>query len=56
MSAREEYNLGLLRRYAWPGLTPRQRHRLWRLDPLLYATVRGLAEELVSVPQEGNKR
>ncbi len=56
MSAREEYNLGLLRRYVWPSLTLRQRRRLWRLDPLLYATVRGLAEASASVPQEGTTR
>lgn len=44
MNAEDSYHLTLLRLFAWPELTKRQRRRLKRVDPLLYATIRGLAE------------
>jgi hypothetical protein len=39
-----EYYVTLLRRYAWPALTKRQKKRLIRIDPLLWASIRGIAE------------
>lgn len=41
----EDYYLELLRHYAYPDLTPRQRRKLYRADPLIYAIVEGLGRE-----------
>lgn len=41
----EDYYLELLRNYAYPGLTPRQKRKLYRVDPLIYAIVEGLGRE-----------